>query len=133
MRTELCSRCGEKKEIQKQSYCRRCNNDYQKSWYKKHPRSTARSHKTRQKERRDYVKSKKNNLPCLDCGISYPWYVMDFDHVRGKKQFNLSIVGSMICSFEKIDREIAKCDLVCANCHRARTFNREQENCSRVG
>lgn len=57
--------------------------------------------------------------PCMDCGASYPYYVMDFDHVRGTKAFNISrTVGQ---SPESLRAEIAKCDLVCSNCHRLRT------------
>lgn len=58
----------------------------------------------------------------MDCGDSYPPYVMDFDHVRGVKTRN---VGNMrTCSIETIQREIAKCDVVCSNCHRERTHSR---------
>jgi hypothetical protein len=128
---KICNVCKERESLPYGYKCGMCHSEYQKAWHKTHPQSTARSHKTRQKFRRDYVKSKKDK-PCSDCGICYPWYVMEFDHVRGKKQFNLSIVGSMMCSIEKIDREIAKCDLVCANCHRKRTFERGQGNYSRV-
>ena len=61
--------------------------------------------------------------PCADCGVQYPPYVMDFDHVRGEKLFNVSAkAGSM--ARERRDAEIAKCDLVCANCHRIRTHLR---------
>lgn len=58
--------------------------------------------------------------PCMDCGKAYPHYVMDLDHVRGKKVRNVS---GMIknCSVKRIKKEIAKCDLVCSNCHRERT------------
>jgi hypothetical protein len=61
--------------------------------------------------------------PCLDCGKSYPPVVMDFDHVRGAK---VAGVSSMLrrCAYDAIVAEIAKCDLVCANCHRLRTFKR---------
>lgn len=60
--------------------------------------------------------------PCLDCGVSYPYYVMDFDHVRGEKLFNLSEVVNGAQSKKVILEEIAKCEVVCANCHRIRTF-----------
>jgi hypothetical protein len=61
--------------------------------------------------------------PCLDCGGSFPPECMDFDHVRGKKVAN---VGGMAgCSDETFFREVAKCDLVCANCHRIRTAERK--------
>lgn len=64
--------------------------------------------------------------PCTDCGDCFPVCCMDFDHRKGeKKEYN---VGSMFAHHyarEKIEREIAKCDLVCSNCHRVRTRDRK--------
>lgn len=68
------------------------------------------------------VRSHKEGRPCLDCGTVFPYYVMDFDHVRGVKRANISTMVSRGRSLVTIGREIAKCDLVCANCHRRRTF-----------
>ncbi len=63
--------------------------------------------------------------PCQDCGGRYPVCCMDFDHRGGTlKAYN---VGSMFAhhySRELIEDEVAKCDLVCANCHRVRTRDR---------
>lgn len=61
--------------------------------------------------------------PCTDCGGSFPYWVMDLDHVpeRGEKAFNLSDPGR---SAEEVQLELAKCDPVCANCHRERTHQR---------
>jgi len=48
---------------------------------------------------------------------------MDFDHREGeKKEYLLSAIDKM--SINTLKREIAKCDVVCANCHRERTFQR---------
>lgn len=70
---------------------------------------------------REYLKKIKD-VPCKDCGQKYPSYVMDFDHVRGKKRHCVgSLVGQTI---KRIAEEIALCDVVCANCHRVRTFMR---------
>ena len=61
--------------------------------------------------------------PCMDCGNSYPTECMDFDHRDGNnKSFNVS--NSTHLSEEVLLEEIAKCDLVCANCHRIRTRKR---------
>lgn len=62
------------------------------------------------------------NKPCADCGKRYPYYVMDFDHVRGRKVNKVS--GMVTYNTEKLRAEIRKCDVVCANCHRARTWRR---------
>lgn len=61
--------------------------------------------------------------PCADCGNHYPPECMDFDHVRGKKLFNIGTSYTRY-SMEKLLAEIEKCDIVCANCHRIRTKNR---------
>jgi hypothetical protein len=57
--------------------------------------------------------------PCTDCGGVFPPCAMDFDHVRGEKLFNLCRGAQH--SALKVQEEIAKCDLVCSNCHRVRT------------
>lgn len=79
-------------------------------------------------ERRDLMRAAKD-CPCADCGKSYPPYVMEFDHVRGEKKFILSAVGTR--SKQAILDEIAKCDPVCANCHRERTHQRKQHLAAR--
>lgn len=67
----------------------------------------------------------KSKIPCMDCGILYPPYVMDFDHRNGKDKLKevSKLVNNML-SIENIMKEIEKCDLVCANCHRIRTHKR---------
>lgn len=71
-----------------------------------------------------YLKEIKEKNPCMDCKISYPYYMMDFDHVRGKKQANVAELINTL-SKKRIDAEIAKCEVVCSNCHRARTYMRK--------
>ena len=60
--------------------------------------------------------------PCMDCGGLFPPCAMDFDHVRGNKLFTLGENHSR--GISPIQEEIAKCDVVCSNCHRIRTWNR---------
>ena len=61
------------------------------------------------------------NVPCADCGVRYPSEVMDFDHVSGIKKCNVSEMRKY--SVISIAIEADKCDVVCANCHRIRTFH----------
>ena len=76
----------------------------------------------------NFVNSHKDH-PCFDCGIKYPPYVMDFDHKDPTTK--LTNINRMIhvhnFSEEKILTEINKCDIVCANCHRVRTYSRALE------
>jgi len=63
--------------------------------------------------------------PCADCERSFPHYVMEFDHVpeRGPKLFSVGNTSHWH-NRERLVAEIAKCDVVCANCHRTRTWQR---------
>lgn len=71
-----------------------------------------------------YIQDLKSRTPCMDCKESYPYYVMDFDHVRGRKHKNvMELIPTL--SKKKIDEEIAKCEIVCSNCHRIRTHSRK--------
>ena len=69
--------------------------------------------------------SKLKDGPCADCGNRFHPFVMDFDHRPG--EVKLMAVSKMVVRAypaEKIHREIEKCDLVCSNCHRIRTWER---------
>lgn len=74
------------------------------------------------KRNRDLITNTKR-VPCSDCGGSFHPVCMDFDHRPGEiKLFN---IGPMrIQALSKLRREIAKCDIVCSNCHRLRTLQR---------
>lgn len=64
--------------------------------------------------------------PCADCGGHFPSCAMDFDHRDpGQKQYTVSrMVGR--AGHGRIMAEVAKCDIVCANCHRDRTYRRRE-------
>lgn len=70
------------------------------------------------------IKSQAKNVPCMDCGKIYPEYVMDFDH-RENKKFELATVNFRFMKVQTVIDEISKCDIVCSNCHRERTFKRK--------
>jgi len=64
----------------------------------------------------------------MDCHRVFPWCAMDFDPRPDEiKSFRLSRNGYRLATPERISevlKEIAKCDLVCSNCHRVRTQER---------
>jgi hypothetical protein len=63
--------------------------------------------------------------PCADCGNTFAPHQMDFDHREGtKKAFRLTSGGARLRPVVAIMAEAAKCDVVCANCHRVRTQRR---------
>jgi hypothetical protein len=70
-----------------------------------------------------FVREYKENCGCTDCKIKFPHYVLDFDHLDGKQSEVSRLAGSRY-SLEKIMVEIKKCEVVCGNCHKVRTWNR---------
>jgi len=57
-------------------------------------------------------------VPCARCRVEYPPYVMQFDHLPGKrKHFNVSHARNGRVPLSVVLREAAKCQVVCANCH----------------
>jgi hypothetical protein len=61
--------------------------------------------------------------PCEDCGQRFPPECMDHDHKDpSTKEFNVSYGAMAGFSLDRVKAEILKCRLVCANCHRIRTF-----------
>ena len=68
--------------------------------------------------------------PCADCDERFPACAMDFDHRDPRtKRFTVSkMIGR--AGTARIMAEVAKCDIVCANCHRDRTFWRREAGSS---
>ena len=71
----------------------------------------------------DFVRKYKENKGCQSCGHSFPHYILDFDHL-GNKQFNVSRIAGSRYKLSKIMEEIGKCEVICANCHKQRTWDR---------
>lgn len=137
-----CPRCGEVKlpsefgtrrsgdtETYLRAYCRPCYQRVYQEHYKKHKTLFIQRADRFHKAIRDLLRAAKSR-PCADCGRSYPYYVMEFDHREGEtKCFNIAdVMGPRRAGKKRLLAEIAKCDVVCANCHRERTYQRKQ-NC----
>lgn len=66
---------------------------------------------------------KLKSVPCADCGGTFDPVCMDFDHRPGTKK--VTCVAYLVRGArERFLEEVAKCDVVCANCHRLRTKKR---------
>jgi hypothetical protein len=80
--------------------------------------------KTAYREEQIKLLANVRTVPCLDCGGTFPFFVMQFDHRDPiEKRYMVSqMVGRT--GTERILAEVAKCDIVCTNCHRERTYQR---------
>jgi ABC-type Zn2+ transport system substrate-binding protein/surface adhesin len=126
---QTCTSCKESKDDSEfsrrgkklQTECKTCHSIYLKQHYQDNKQQYLENISKRKKEIQVFIRDQKNK-PCYDCKKNYPYYVMDFDH-RENKEFNLNGAWKRY-SIDKIKQEISKCDLVCANCHRERTWQR---------
>lgn len=76
------------------------------------------------KRNRARISAIKVERGCADCGYNARPEALDFDHLPGQRKDKLvsKLIGN---SWDRIEREIAKCEVVCANCHRIRTADRK--------
>lgn len=113
------------------SWCRQCVKDYRtendasidavKGAYYQANKQSYRDRAADLRERTRKIILEAKDVPCEDCGVVYPSYVMDFDH-RDPAQKRMSVPQAANYGVKALLVEIAKCDVVCANCHRERTF-----------
>jgi hypothetical protein len=99
--------------------------DYQRAYYEKNKekvkRQAAESNRKRRWKHRQMVIEHLRANPCVDCGESDP-VVLEFDHRDpAEKLFCIGGALRQTWSWQKIEDEMAKCDVRCANCHRRRT------------
>lgn len=73
---------------------------------------------------REYITAIKVERGCVDCGYRDHPEALDFDHLPGFTKLYRVATMSGGSTKAKIDAEIAKCEVVCANCHRIRTARR---------
>lgn len=106
-----------------QNLCKLCCKFYSKKNYYKdksaHINRVAKNKTEYKKDIQTYICEYLSHHPCVDCGEP-DIRCLDFDHLKNK----ISPVSYMIkscCSIPKIEREIKKCDVRCANCHRKKT------------
>jgi hypothetical protein len=92
-------------------------------WYAEHRQVYLDGNRSRFVERSRLLRAAKDK-PCMDCGKRFPSFVMDFDHRDGVAKVDTIAVLVRKWSWARVQAEIEKCDLVCANCHRIRTARR---------
>lgn len=100
---------------------------HSREWRRKNKGTVNRQKDKLRSRYRERVQSIKEASPCTDCGKLYPYYVMQFDHIGDDKHAEISSLVHNRFGWETIENEIAKCELVCANCHAERTHSRHSE------
>jgi hypothetical protein len=136
---KLCSGCGEERDSERdfswknkakgtrQRWCKFCQAEAMKTHYQNNKQvylDRALGRNMRQnKENQQSLYQYLSDHPCVDCGQA-DIRVLEFDHVRGQKLYNISQLLGQGQSWETIQAEIDKCEVRCANCHRIKTSER---------
>ena len=108
----------------KHSTCKDCYREYARTHYRNNPRQYSEYHRINdlryRARNRHLVSTYLESHPCVDCGEADPM-VLEFDHISGDKHGNISEMVSSGFSEGRILKEIEKCEVRCANCHRRKT------------
>jgi len=136
MRTKTCSTCKDTKPVSefainrskrsgRQSRCMACKKEADKRYYTTHKKrmvqQIAESKARRADQNQTWLLEYLTEHPCVDCGGD-DILVLEFDHVRGRKKADVVKLVKQGYSLKTIQKEIAKCVVRCANCHRRRTY-----------
>ena len=113
LREKTC-RCGVALPPRKQKYCSRKCSD--KAYRTDNALELARKHKEMRQKRNDYINKVKLEKGCAQCGYNAHPAALDFNHIHPEEKL-FSISGSYR-SLEETAKEITKCEVLCANCHR---------------
>jgi len=132
-----CSRCGAVKsyaEFHKynrgdgyQAWCKTCRRAYDHDYDLRNHRRWADKKLAWQRSRIAWVREMKTGKTCSDCGGAFPPEAMQWDHLPGTVKLGEISNNMTTWSRKLIFEELAKCELVCANCHAIRTFRRLRE------
>ena len=125
---KVCPKCGVEKELSEfslnrsrrdghSSLCKCCHRVIRKRHYENNKQAEiARTSANRKKIKR-LVDEYKSTLSCVVCGENHP-AVLQFHHLDPKeKDFDICYATHSGVGFEKIQAEIDKCVVLCANCH----------------
>ena len=130
----ICITCGEEKAEEqfswrwqaqgvRQKVCKACRKIEISQWYERHKEEhllNVRKNTDAQRQvLREYIRAYLAQHPCVECGES-DLVVLEFDHLSDKERAVSEMVGRGV-SIEKLQREIEKCQVLCANCHRRKT------------
>lgn len=122
---KTCTKCGLSKDTElfkmrdgkPESVCKECTNAYLSEYYRRNKQTYLNKQRLRKADWKEWYKEYKSTLRCIKCGESHPG-CLDFHHRDpSTKEYSISVSGPSL-GRDKLLIEIAKCDILCVNCHR---------------
>ena len=108
------------------SYTKEEQRAYDRAWYAKNKAKRIAINKAYALRNAGYISKLKLETGCTDCGYNKHAEALEYDHTEDNKSFDVGSAVARAYSIKRILEEIAKCELVCANCHRVRTSERRK-------
>jgi transcription elongation factor Elf1 len=106
---------------------------HKEKWYPLHKEERMKRSKQQRQDLVKWYQEYKKTLKCADCGQNHP-ATLEFHHLDpAQKEVNVSRLIADSTSMRKLKEEIAKCVVLCANCHRIRHWNERQGNTEEPG
>lgn len=133
----VCTKCHKTKRLsafgwkqrgtKRHSWCKLCHSEYAKNHYINNKNDykirKLKSQKRLRQDLRVFIANYLTQHPCVDCKES-DIVVLDFDHFKNKS-CNISYMIQNTASISRLNEEIAKCNVRCANCHRRKTARQQ--------
>jgi hypothetical protein len=100
--------------------------EYMRGWYQKNKAKHIAYVRRRDKRIEAWLKEYKSSLSCPECGESHP-ACLEFHHLNPQdKKFTIGRQERR-ATLKSLQEEIAKCRVLCANCHRKEHWNQRNE------
>jgi hypothetical protein len=99
------------------------NREARRKHYRNNKQQYLDRNQNKKEELRNFLRAVKS-YPCEDCGVGYPYWIMQFDHRPEEDKLYAPARLHALGSWYKTVEEVMKCDVVCANCHADRTHKR---------
>lgn len=117
------------KNVRRKTTCSSCEKEYHKSHYLNNENYRNKCKESAKVKNKEYNERNLSILGdilqtncCADCGETNP-IVLEFDHIKGKS-IGIARLKRNAASIKTLLSEVSKCEIVCANCHRKRTYSR---------
>jgi hypothetical protein len=137
---KFCSRCKRFRRLnsfswrvvgkRKSNWCIRCYKTIAAAWYRDN-KNKVKARTRNSKLTATLWLSAQKDAPCVDCGGKFHFAAMDFDHLRDKV-LNPNQMANYGWRPARMAEELKKCELVCSNCHRVRTYKRRAVRAAKV-
>jgi hypothetical protein len=128
-----CGRCGQERPLTEfhrhgeghQPWCKSCKSEYAAEYYVRNRAQRVEYNRRQRREAAEWYLALKQGRPCTDCGGVFHPSAMQWDHPPDVEKV-AHVAELYRGSRARVLDEIAKCELVCANCHAVRTHERRR-------